>query len=94
MIYNYSIIFYIFISFLFPKQEIECLNCSDENSFSVLVITETKGFVHRSAIKAGKELITNIGKENSFNVYHSVNSNVITVKNLKNINNIKLLNTT
>ena len=70
------------------------MHCSDENSFSVLVITETKGFVHRSAIKAGKELITNIGKENSFNVYHSANSNVITVKNLKNINTIIFLNTT
>ena len=53
MIHNYSIIFYIFIFSLFPKQEIECLNCSDQNTFSVLVITETKGYVHRSAIKAG-----------------------------------------
>ena len=88
MIYNYSIIFYIFISFLFPKEEIECLNCSDQNTFSVLVITETKGFVHRSAIKAGKELIANIGTDNNFNVFHSTNSKVITAENLKNINTL------
>ena len=94
MIYNYSIIFYILISFLFPKQEIECLHCSDENSFSVLVITETKGFVHRSAIKAGKELIATIGKKNNFNVYHSADSNVINKDNLSNINTIIFLNTT
>jgi len=94
MIYNYSIIFYILISFLFPKQEIECLHCSDENSFSVLVITETKGFVHRSAIKAGKELIAAIGKKNNFNVYHSEDSNVINKDNLSNINTIIFLNTT
>ena len=93
MIYNYSIIFYILISFLFPKQEIKCLNCSDQNTFSVLVITETKGYVHRSAIKAGIELIKIIGTDNNFNVFHSTNSNVITVENLKNINTIIFLNT-
>ena len=94
MIYSYSIIFYIFISFLFPLQETECLNCSGENTFSVLVITETKGFVHRAAIKSGKELIKKIGVENSFNVYHSNNSNAITAKNLEEISTIIFLNTT
>jgi len=94
MIYNCSIIFYIFIFFLFPKQEIECLNCSDQNTFSVLVITETKGYIHRPAIKAGIELIKIIGIDNNFNVFHSANSNVITVGNLKNINTIIFLNTT
>ena len=94
MIYNYTIVFYIFISFLFPKQEMECLNCSDQNTFSVLVITETKGYVHRSAIKAGKELINNIGNENNFNVFYSNNSNVITAKNLMDISTIVFLNTT
>ena len=94
MIYNYTIVFYIFISFLFPKQEMECLNCSDQNTFSVLVITETKGYVHRSAIKAGTELLKIIGTNNNFNVFHSSNSNVLTTKNLKNINTIIFLNTT
>ena len=94
MIYNYTIVFYIFISFLFPKQEMECLNCSDQNTFSVLVITETKGYVHRSAIKAGKELINNIGNKNNFNVFYSNNSNAITAKNLMDISTIIFLNTT
>ena len=94
MIYNYTIVFYIFISFLFPKQEMECLNCSDQNTFSVLVITETKGYVHRSAIKAGKELINNIGNKNNFNVFYSNNSNAITAKNLMGISTIIFLNTT
>ncbi len=94
MIYNYYIIFYIFISFLFPKQDIECLLCNDKSSFSVLVITETKGFVHRSAIKAGKELLVNLGKKNNFNVYHSKYSEVITQDNLRNFNTIIFLNTT
>ena len=94
MIYNYTIVFYIFISFLFPKQEMECLNCSDQNTFSVLVITETKGYVHRSAIKAGKELINNIGNNNNFNVFYSNNSNAITAKNLMDISTIIFLNTT
>jgi type 1 glutamine amidotransferase len=94
MIYSYSIIFYIFISLLFPVQEIECLNCSDENTFSVLILTETKGYVHRSAIKAGKELINNIGNENNFNVFHSNNSSVITSENLIDISALIFLNTT
>ena len=94
MIYNYYIIFYIFISFLFPIQDIECLLCNDKSSFSVLVITETKGFVHRSAIKAGKELLVNLGKKNNFNLYHSKSSEVITQDNLRNFNTIIFLNTT
>tara|TARA_B100000427_G_C15362697_1_gene530620 strand:- start:83 stop:772 length:690 start_codon:yes stop_codon:yes gene_type:complete len=72
----------------------ECLNCSDQNTFSVLVITETKGYVHRSAIKAGKELINNIGNKNNFNVFYSNNSNAITAKNLMDISTIIFLNTT
>ena len=40
----------LFINFLiFPFDiDINCLNCSNQNSFSVLLITETKGWVHDS----------------------------------------------
>ena len=89
----YLILFFIFFAFQ-SNSEIECFNCSESNTFSVLVITETKGFVHRAAIKSGKELITNIGVQNSFNVYHSNNSNVITARNLEEISTIIFLNTT
>ena len=45
--------------------DINCLNCSDKNSFSVLVISETKGWVHDS-IESGIDLIENIGDKNNF----------------------------
>ena len=85
----------LFINFfLFPfDTDINCLNCSSNNSYSVLVITETKGWVHDS-IESGLELIQNIGNKNNFNVYHSDNSSVITYKNLKEIKTIIFLNTT
>ena len=73
--------------------DINCLNCSDKNSFSVLVISETKGWVHDS-IESGIDLIENIGDKNNFNVYHSYNSKVITSENLKEFNSIIFLNTT
>ena len=73
--------------------DINCLNCSDKNSFSVLVISETKGWVHDS-IESGIDLIENIGDKNNFNVYHSDNSKVITSQNLKEFNSIIFLNTT
>lgn len=79
---------------LFPLDtDINCLNCSSNNSYSVLVITETKGWVHDS-IESGLKLIQNIGNKNNFNVYHSDNSSVITYKNLKEIKTIIFLNTT
>lgn len=79
---------------LFPlDSDINCLNCSSNNSYSVLVITETKGWVHDS-IESGLKLIQNIGNKNNFNVYHSDNSSVITYKNLKEIKTIIFLNTT
>ena len=90
----YLITLFSLFVFQFNQVSMECLNCNNDNTFSVLVITETKGFVHRSAIKAGKELIANIGKKNSFNVYHSKNSGVITIENLSNISSIIFLNTT
>ena len=86
---------FLFINFfLFPfDTDISCLNCSSNNSYSVLVITETKGWVHDS-IESGLKLIQNIGNKNNFNVYHSDNSSVITYKNLKEIKTIIFLNTT
>tara|TARA_B100000886_G_scaffold125965_1_gene84897 strand:- start:1739 stop:2473 length:735 start_codon:yes stop_codon:yes gene_type:complete len=85
----------LFINFLlFPfDTDIDCLNCSSNNSYSVLVITETKGWVHDS-IESGLKLIQNIGSKNNFNVYHSDNSSVITYKNLKSFKTIIFLNTT
>ncbi len=73
--------------------DINCLNCSDTNSFSILVITETEGWVHES-IGSGLNLIEDIGNKNNFNVYYSDDSSVITYDNLKNINSIVFLNTT
>ena len=61
---------------LYPKKDLNCLNCSDNNKFSVLVITETKGFVHKS-INAGLDLIKSLGDDNKFNVYFSNSSDVI-----------------
>ena len=85
----------VVISFLlfFPQKDLDCLNCSDDNEFSVLVITETKGFVHKS-IGAGLELIKTLGDDNKFNVFSSNSSDVITRENLKNISSIIFLNTT
>ena len=75
------------------NSDISCLNCSNKSTFSVLVITETKGWVHDS-IESGLKLIQNIGSKNNFNVYHSDNSSVITYKNLKSFKTIIFLNTT
>ena len=71
----------------------KCLNCSNENYFSVLVITETEGWVHDS-IEAGLKLIKYLGDKNRFNVYHSDNSRVINYSNLKSIKTLIFLNTT
>ncbi len=85
---------FLFIYFSFPfDTNIDCLNCSSNNSYSVLVITETKGWVHDS-IESGLKLVENIGDQNKFNVYHSDESNVITYENLKIFSSIIFLNTT
>ncbi len=47
---------------------------SEKNKFSVIVLTETQGFVHHGAIKEGVKLITRLGKENNFNVTHTNSS--------------------
>ena len=86
--------FLIFISIISSiNEKPKCLNCSNENDFSVLVITETDGWVHDS-IEAGLELIKYLGDKNRFNVYHSDNSRVINYSNLKNIKTLIFLNTT
>ena len=85
----------VVISFLlfFFEKDLDCLNCSDDNEFSVVVITETKGFVHKS-IDDGLDLIKLLGDNNKFNVYFSNTSDIITDKNLENISTIIFLNTT
>ena len=86
--------FLIFISIISSiNEKPKCLNCSNENDFSVLVITETDGWVHDS-IEAGLELIKYLGDKNRFNVYHSDNSRVINYSNLKSIKTLIFLNTT
>jgi len=88
-------LFLLIIPFMIlsPKKDLNCLNCSDNNKFSVLVITETKGFVHKS-INAGLDLIKSLGDDNKFNVYFSNSSDVIIEENLENISSIIFLNTT
>tara|TARA_A100001015_G_scaffold1778_1_gene2362 strand:- start:5220 stop:5951 length:732 start_codon:yes stop_codon:yes gene_type:complete len=85
----------LIISFIIYSQSVElkCLNCSDQNTFSVLIITETDGWVHDS-IESGLELIQKIGIQNNFNVYYSDDSRVITYENLEKIRTIIFLNTT
>ena len=86
--------FLIFISIILSiNEKPKCLNCSNENDFSVLVITETEGWVHDS-IEAGLKLIKCLGDKNRFNVYHSDNSRVINYSNLKSIKTLIFLNTT
>ena len=86
--------FLIWISIILSiNDKPKCLNCSNENDFSVLVITETDGWVHDS-IEAGLELIKYLGDKNRFNVYHSDNSRVINYSNLKSIKTLIFLNTT
>jgi len=86
--------FLIFISIISSiNEKPKCLNCSNENDFSVLVITETDGWVHDS-IEAGLKLIKYLGDKNRFNVYHSNDSRVINYSNLKSIKTLIFLNTT
>ena len=86
-------LFYLTIFLIQSNIDIDCLNCSNKNSFSILVLTETEEYVHES-IRSGLTLIEDIGNKNNFNVFHSDDSSVITYDNLKNINSIVFLNTT
>ena len=56
---------------------------SEENNFSVLVLTETQGFVHHDAIDEGIKLIRRLGAENKFNVTHTNSSEYLTEEILK-----------
>ena len=76
------------------KDNIEKLYHSKSNKFSVLIFTKTNGFVHGEAIKEGVKLITNIGKQNKFNVDHTNISSFFIEKNLKKYQSIIFLNTT
>lgn len=88
----FFILIYISISFQSCTKKLDCINCKDNNVFSVLVITETDDFIHKS-IDSGVLMVKNIGDKNNFNVYHSSNSKVLSSKNLKNISTIIFLNT-
>ena len=76
------------------NENIEKLYHSKNNKFSVLIFTKTNGFVHGEAIKEGIKLITNIGKQNDFNVDHTNVSSFFIEENLKNYQSIIFLNTT
>ena len=56
---------------------------SEKNTFSVIVLTETQGYVHHEAIKEGVKLITRLGKENQFNVTHTNSSEYLSETELK-----------
>ena len=86
-------LFFLSIFLIQSDIDINCLNCSNNNSFSILVITETEGWVHES-IGSGLNLIEDIANKNNFNVYYSDDSSIITHDNLKNFNSIIFLNTT
>ena len=64
------------------NENIEKLYHSKNNKFSVLIFTKTNGFVHGKAIKEGIKLITNIGRQNKFNVDHTNISSFFIVKEI------------
>ena len=57
-------LFFLTIFLIQSDIDINCLNCSNNNSFSILVITETEGWVHES-IRSGLTLIEDIGNKNN-----------------------------
>ncbi len=67
---------------------------SDKNTFSVMVLTETKGYVHHEAIKEGVKLIKRLGKKNQFNVTHTNSSEYLSEKELKKTDVLIFLCTT
>lgn len=69
--------FFLFIGSPFIKK-IEWKKQTDNNNFSVIILTETQGFVHHNAIKEGKKLIDELGMENNFSVFYSNKSELIT----------------
>jgi type 1 glutamine amidotransferase len=75
----------LLFSFDFYKEKsfIQNENFSKKNKLSVIVLTETQGFVHHAAIKEGVKLITKLGEKNNFNVTHTNNSKHLTNRALK-----------
>ena len=65
------------------KTFIKTEHISKENEFSVIVLTETQGYVHHAAIKQGVKLISRLGKENNFNVTHTNSSEYLSSEILK-----------
>ena len=59
----------------------------------VLVFTKTTGYRHES-IETGVETITELGKQNGFDVAHSEDANVFTEENLSQYQLVIFLNTT
>ena len=71
------------ITFSQKKEFIQKTFSSERSDFSVLILTETQGFVHHDAIREGTKLITKLGSENNFNVTHTNSSEFISKKELK-----------
>lgn len=92
---RFLIFFFLLINVNSPiKDSIEKLYHSKNNIVSVLIFTKTNGFVHGEAIKEGTKLITNIGRQNMFNVDHTNISSFFMEENLKKYQSIIFLNTT
>ena len=92
---RFLIFFFLLINVNSPiKDNIEKLYHSKNNIVSVLIFTKTNGFVHGEAIKEGNKLITNIGRQNMFNVDHTNISSFFIEENLKKYQSIIFLNTT
>lgn len=84
----------VIFGFNHGKSYIQKETFSKSNEFSVIVLTETQGFVHHDAIKEGVKLITKLGKKNNFNVTHANNSKFLSNKTLKKNDVIIFLCTT
>ncbi|MEC7858179.1 MAG: ThuA domain-containing protein [Bacteroidota bacterium] len=82
------------IDFSQKKEFIKTTNSAKANKFSVLILTETQGFVHHNAIREGAKLITRLGLENNFNVTLTNSSKFISKKELKTTDAIVFLCTT
>ena len=82
------------INFSQKKEFIQTTFSSKKSNFSVLILTETQGFVHHEAIREGTKLITKLGSENNFNVTLTNNSKFISKKELNQTDVIIFLCTT
>ena len=58
--------FLLFLNYSQKNKGYDILNYSKKNTFSVLLLTKTNGFVHRAGINAGINLIPKIGKKKWF----------------------------